>query len=568
MTLKNKQLFSTIGLICFVLALSTAIVLITVRNQTKKASVHAVQNSFKIIDSSLKNIGQKLTTFSNQAVATVRTQDSINFIQKYQKDSDTNLIRGSYFKHCVRLLENFYPSVLSNNIVRLCLYSPGKQLLLFVSNDTDKKLVGYSTVADEKPIFMVKPFSLDQELMFQKFVLAKETPFQPEVLTIQSEKDAAKLSETRFEMIEGNICVVSYTPIFMQKENRAEQKIEKILLGNISVARKIGNNFTSQMAYLTGSQVNIYSKDRLTSGTLPEIKTPGNNIKTENSKQKKSSDNAIALNNIKTENNVYLRGNQPLTKDSEPIGMISAFYSLDAVRANTLEMAKYLGWIFLFCMVVTIPIATFSVKSLTKNIVLVMDGLKDISEGEGDLTKRIDINTKDEVGRLATYFNSFMEKLHGIIGDVNLKAEKLSQSSDQLSDFSKGLSNGASEASEKSQQVSVSSEEMSTNINIIAGDMDEASSNLSIIASASEEMITTITEIAKNSEKARSITSEAVTYSKGASKNIKNLGTAADEIGNVTATISDISEQTNLLALNATIEAARAGDAGKGFAVV
>jgi methyl-accepting chemotaxis protein len=88
------------------------------------------------------------------------------------------------------------------------------------------------------------------------------------------------------------------------------------------------------------------------------------------------------------------------------------------------------------------------------------------------------------------------------------------------------------------------------------------------VASATEEMTATIGEIAGNSEKARRITEEATRQAARISEQMNHLGQAAQEIGKVTETITEISSQTNLLALNATIEAARAGSAGKGFAVV
>src|ERR1017187_5300530 len=81
-------------------------------------------------------------------------------------------------------------------------------------------------------------------------------------------------------------------------------------------------------------------------------------------------------------------------------------------------------------------------------------------------------------------------------------------------------------------------------------------------------MTATIGEIASNSEKARRITEDATRQAARISEQMNQLGTAAQQIGKVTETITEISSQTNLLALNATIEAARAGSAGKGFAVV
>jgi methyl-accepting chemotaxis protein len=88
------------------------------------------------------------------------------------------------------------------------------------------------------------------------------------------------------------------------------------------------------------------------------------------------------------------------------------------------------------------------------------------------------------------------------------------------------------------------------------------------VAAAAEEMSSTINEIAENAEKARVVSGNAVEQAQKTSEKMSDLGSAAQNIGRVTETITDISEQTNLLALNATIEAARAGEAGKGFAVV
>jgi chromosome segregation ATPase len=102
----------------------------------------------------------------------------------------------------------------------------------------------------------------------------------------------------------------------------------------------------------------------------------------------------------------------------------------------------------------------------------------------------------------------------------------------------------------------------------VAAGMEQTSTNLSSVASATEQMTATIGEIAGNSEKARRITEDATRQAARISEQMNQLGAAAQQIGKVTETITEISSQTNLLALNATIEAARAGSAGKGFAVV
>jgi methyl-accepting chemotaxis protein len=234
------------------------------------------------------------------------------------------------------------------------------------------------------------------------------------------------------------------------------------------------------------------------------------------------------------------------------------------VSSRTTHMVLVSGIIFAAIIALCLSIAFGIVRALKEMVV----SFQDIAEGEGDLTKRIEIASKDEIAELAGWFNTFLEKLQAMIQKIANNATQVDHSSTELSEIATMMSGGAGETSRRADNVATAAEEMSANLNNVAAAMEQSSTNTSMVATAAEEMTATINEIARNAEKARAISDEAVHKAGETSGQMDGLGQAAQGIGKVVETITEISEQVNLLALNATIEAARAGEAGKGFAVV
>lgn len=234
------------------------------------------------------------------------------------------------------------------------------------------------------------------------------------------------------------------------------------------------------------------------------------------------------------------------------------------VQKSILVMLTTAGLIFAgiisLCLIIVVGIVR-ALRSMVHNF-------QDIAEGEGDLTKRIEIKSRDEIAELAHWFNLFLAKLQKIISTIAHNTSAVDSESNNLSTIADNLAGNARQTSELSTSVASSAEEMSVNMNNVAAAMEESTTNTSMVASAAEEMTATISEIAQNAEKAHSISEKAVHQAEKTSVRMAELGASADAISKVTETITEISEQTNLLALNATIEAARAGEAGKGFAVV
>lgn len=194
--------------------------------------------------------------------------------------------------------------------------------------------------------------------------------------------------------------------------------------------------------------------------------------------------------------------------------------------------------------------------------------LKDISDGEGDLTKRLKITSNDEISDMARHFNKFIEKIQKMIGSISKSADTVVTYATDLSATSVQVAANADEMSSQTATVASATEEATTNINTISSAAEQMSVSTHTVASAIEEMSVSLNEVASNCQKELRIAEEASTHARNSKETMDKLNVAAISIGQVIEVINNIAAQTNLLALNATIEAARAGESGKGFAVV
>jgi methyl-accepting chemotaxis protein len=207
-------------------------------------------------------------------------------------------------------------------------------------------------------------------------------------------------------------------------------------------------------------------------------------------------------------------------------------------------------------------------RDIVRRIAQTSAMLSGIADGEGDLTKRIEVAGRDELSTMGEQFNRLLDQLQQMIRKVQENSGQLSTSMSGLNQVSDSLLQGADGLSARANTVAAAAEELSVNAASVASGMVQSTSSLQNIALSTSELHGTFTEIRESSEKARTITQEATRQSTEMANLMGDLGVAAKEIGKVTETINSISAQTNLLALNATIEAARAGAAGKGFSVV
>ena len=200
-------------------------------------------------------------------------------------------------------------------------------------------------------------------------------------------------------------------------------------------------------------------------------------------------------------------------------------------------------------------------RSVTRPILGVAHMLEDIASGEGDLTRRLAYDKKDELGQLAGWFNRFLDKLQPIIAEVKRSVQDARGTADQSSAIATQTSAGMEQQYRQVDQVATASHEMSATAQDVARSAAQAAQAARDADQATRQGLSVIDRTTASIDHLAADMSTAMTQ-------VEGLAANSEKIGSVLEVIRAIAEQTDLLALNAAIEAARAGEAGRGFAVV
>ena len=265
-------------------------------------------------------------------------------------------------------------------------------------------------------------------------------------------------------------------------------------------------------------------------------------------------------------NNVKL-----LSEMNTAVGMYQKY---SEVKVAVMKLIQF--WLMIVGLVIVALFILIYERSIHKPVKNLLNVVNSLSEGKGgDLTVKLPVVSKDEIGKISQGVNKFIGKIRDLAMTIHTDVEHLKTSMNSLDENLEEVKNG-------SQKVEVTTDNITDVIKEISSVMQQIDENVQEVANSAVSVANSATELSANMNKVLSETNDGAEVVENMNKEIDVVGNesndmmakadtlerSVDAIGEILETISSIAEQTNLLALNAAIEAARAGEAGKGFAVV
>jgi methyl-accepting chemotaxis protein len=495
MKLRSKIIMGCIGIPVLVMVISTLATVYQIRNQSLAASNELLSRAFEIVIDDLSEKQEKLLTDLRQLASRSDISGKMGFVSEYKSSGDRSFTHNVY----ADLAKSVFQTAQNAKAWKAAIYDGSGDLAAFAVLGGEMASFGYCR-EHPNPAFEVSGQKADDGT--KKEVWERVNT----VVDIAPSfgREIPQRDTVRFEHLGQFLCLAAYTPIIGEVYNKETGALESRQVGVIMIISRLDDAFVRQASKLSGTKINIFIKDALSIGGLPDYKSLDLKNISQTNNQGGLGLNGVMISDADVGDKSYFQGVLPLYGDAEYVGAVAALHSKDVYKANVFRLLQMLGMVAVGCILSIVPVAIAFSNSLSKPVYKVTKGLSNI-------------------------------------------ADRLASAAISAASSGNELAEGAS---------------------VQAGALEEASSALEQMASMTHQNSENAAQADNMMKGAGRVFDQAGSSMGNLARSMEHIKLAAEETSKIIKTIDEIAFRTNLLALNAAVEAARAGEAGAGFAVV
>ena len=398
MKLRNKLMFGASGMLVVAMFLSAFVVSIIVNKQNREASNSLLSNSSKIIREAISERQYKLLCDTRQMASENRMVGRVKFLVENRDFFDFMMMKSTYHE----MTEAVYNIALTAHVSKAFLYDNRGRPISFININNDWSYLGYAHKFP-KTVYEAAYLNPGDKLTYESW--------KPEIFLADMEsefKGVIPEQETiRFEIIGSMLCLAAYVPIVGISYNKQTDSVEPRQFGFVRTIQSIDEGFINRMSRLTGTRINIFTRDGLVTGNLKEYSSFDLDAFEEAKWKWDLEKQEILLNDVNINGIGFYQGILPLYSDAKCLAAVVSLYSKDVVMANTMQMIKLLSIVFVACILFILPFTVAFSNSMARPITRVVAGLRGMAQGKWDTSIEVDVKSNDEIGELAKKFNVF-----------------------------------------------------------------------------------------------------------------------------------------------------------------
>ncbi|MBU2513340.1 HAMP domain-containing protein [bacterium] len=578
--LRLKITAGALGLVILIMTLSTIIISLIIYDQNRDASFSRVDQSMKLIQDDLLNMGVKLLNHTKQIANTETLASSIEFIKMMDPTQELDSTGKATYQEIAASLHTIARTA---NLARTAVYSETGNLIAFVSMEEGQTTIGYPLRTGFDVIVLKRGENIQSDMWKVAEINA--------VFSKRFQQPVPAVEKTQFEESADEVALTTYAPIIASVYDQQADKFKEAQIGFVTAVYPIASGFVDRLNKLTGVEINVFGEKGLLSGSNPDYKSVNIDQFKPDKKDWSILDQEVFLSDVKINSETFFQGILPLFSDGGTIGAIAILISSGEAMRNTWQIIKILCFVSIGSIVIVLPLSFMIANRVTKPLELLSQTMSTVKE-TGSFSRRVPVVSVDETGVISQSFNDLMDSFQmaieqinrtmasvangdlsqGIEGDFKGETKELQKNTNESINI---LSQVIDRVLKASTQVNLGAEELSRSSQSLASGTSEQAATLEQISSSMNEIGSQSKINSEKANNAKEITEETLTIVKEGNDqmqhmllSMKQINETSNEVSKIIKVIDEIAFQTNLLALNAAVEAARAGKYGKGFAVV